>query len=452
MLNISEVKIHQYVQTKKLKSFEILKDSTAMRKRVRLFFLLSLGSLGFMFLPWTQNIKSNGYITSLLPEQKPQQINSIISGRIENWYVIEGDLVKKGDTILFVSETKDEYFDPKLLERTQQQINAKEESVKSYFQKITALDQQIDALLNSQTLKLQQNENKLKQAKLKVISDSADLIAARNNYLISETRLKRSEDLYKQGLTSLADLETRRLHFQEQTAKLASAENKYSIAINELLNIRIEVESIQADFRDKIAKTESEKASAVSMFFEGEGQVTKMQNQLVNYAVRTQNYYITAPQEGYITKIFKMGIGEIIKEGEPILTLMPAKFDFAVEMYVEPVDIPLIQKGEEVRFMFDGWPALVFSGWPNLSTGTFKGEVYAIDNFISDNGKYRVIITPDHNFKKWPELLRLGSGAQCFTLLGDVPLWYEIWRKFNGFPPDFYFMPTPKEDKNGNKK
>jgi hypothetical protein len=22
--------------------------------------------------------------------------------------------------------------------------------------------------------------------------------------------------------------------------------------------------------------------------------------------------------------------------------------------------------------------------------------------------------------------------------LGDVPLWYEIWRKLNGFPPDFY--------------
>jgi hypothetical protein len=102
--------------------------------------------------------------------------------------------------------------------------------------------------------------------------------------------------------------------------------------------------------------------------------------------------------------------------------------------------------------MFDGWPALVFSGWPNLSTGTFKGEVYAIDNFISSNGKYRVIITPDHTFKKWPELLRLGSGAQCFTLLGNVPLWYEIWRKFNGFPPDFYFMPSPKENKNGNKK
>ena len=452
MLNISEVKVKQYIRTQNLQSFEILKDSTSMRKRVRLFFLFSLGSIGFLFLPWTQNIKSNGYITSLLPEQKPQQINSIISGRIENWHVIEGDLVKKGDTILFLSETKDEYFDPKLLERTQKQIDAKEESVKSYFQKITALDQQIDALLNSQTLKLQQNENKLKQAKLKVISDSADLIAARNNYLISETRLKRAEDLYKQGLTSLADLETRRLHFQEQKAKLASAENTYSIALNELLNIRIEVESIQADFRDKIAKTESEKASAVSMFFEGESQVTKMQNQLVNYAVRTQNYYITAPQEGYITKIFKMGIGEIIKEGEPILTLMPAKFDFAVEMYVEPVDIPLIQKGEEVRFMFDGWPALVFSGWPNLSTGTFKGEVYAIDNFISSNGKYRVIITPDHTFKKWPELLRLGSGAQCFTLLGNVPLWYEIWRKFNGFPPDFYFMPSPKENKNGSKK
>ena len=36
----------------------------------------------------------------------------------ESWYVQEGDYVVKGDTILFISEVKDQYFDPEILIRT----------------------------------------------------------------------------------------------------------------------------------------------------------------------------------------------------------------------------------------------------------------------------------------------------------------------------------------------
>jgi hypothetical protein len=39
-----------------------------------------------------------GAVTTLKPNQRPQSIQSVISGRIEKWYVKEGDFVK--DTIL----------------------------------------------------------------------------------------------------------------------------------------------------------------------------------------------------------------------------------------------------------------------------------------------------------------------------------------------------------------
>ena len=64
---------------------------------------------------------------------------------------------------------------------------------------------------------------------------------------------------------------------------------------------------------------------------------------------------------------------------------MPEKFDGAIQMYVKPIDLPLLQKGQKVMIQFDGWPAIVFSGWPGISYGTFMGEILAIDNFISDN-------------------------------------------------------------------
>ncbi|MCB0814022.1 MAG: biotin/lipoyl-binding protein, partial [Flavobacteriales bacterium] len=94
-----------------------------------------LGLLG-MFLPWTQNIRARGQVTSLTPDQRPQTIHAVIPGRIEQWFVREGELVSKGDTILRISEVKQEYFDPRLLDRTQEQIMAKEMTVQSYEEKV----------------------------------------------------------------------------------------------------------------------------------------------------------------------------------------------------------------------------------------------------------------------------------------------------------------------------
>ena len=89
----------------------------------------------FLFLPWTQNIQADGYVTNLRPEQRPQVVNSVIAGKIEKWYVQEGQFVSKGDTILFISEVKDEYFDPNLLVRTKERLIAQEGGIQAYIKK-----------------------------------------------------------------------------------------------------------------------------------------------------------------------------------------------------------------------------------------------------------------------------------------------------------------------------
>ena len=123
-----------------------------------------------LFLPWTQNVSGKGYVTTLTPDHRPQTIQSPIPGRIEKWYVREGDYVNKGDTILHISEIKNEYFDPMLIERTESQIEAKSRAVSSYAAKVNSLDNQIDALKQERVLKLEQARNKLVQSKLKVKS------------------------------------------------------------------------------------------------------------------------------------------------------------------------------------------------------------------------------------------------------------------------------------------
>jgi hypothetical protein len=127
---------------------------------------------------------------------------------------------------------------------------------------------------------------------------------------------------------------------------------------------------------------------------------------------------------------------------------MPANIDLAVETFVNPIDLPLIHIGETVRVQFDGWPAIVFSGWPNVSYGTYGAKVVAIETFISDNGKFRILLAPDETDHEWPKDIRVGSGAYTIALLEDVPIWFEIWRQLNGFPPNYYQPLEGKSSKN----
>jgi len=436
----------------KFKSIEILNTRSIKKTFINFLKITGVLFIALLFLPWTQNIRSTGKVTALRPEQRPQTIHSVIPGRIEKWYVQEGQAVKKGDTIIQISEVKSEYLNPDLVLNTEQQLKAKNFSVRSYMDKLNAIDAQISALLNSRKQKYEQAENKLLQSQLKYKNDSIEFASIKLNEKIAEEQLKRMEELYKDGLKSLTDLEARRGKFQETQVKSMSQLNKILTSRNEVLNAGIELQNVNAEFSEKISKLESDKNSTFSGMYDAEASVTKLQNDFANYSIRSGLYFITAPQDGFITKALKSGIGEIIKEGVDIVSIMPKDFELAVEMYVYPMDIPLLKKGQQVRIQFDGWPSIVFSGWPTLTYGTFGGKVVAIDNFISENGKYRLLVSKDTSDHPWPEQIKLGAGASTFTLLNDVPIWYELWRQINGFPPDFYNKEESKKINKESKK
>jgi len=428
-------------------SVKQLQKQTTPKRLMKLLLISGLFTIVILFLPWTQTVRSRGNVTALNPENRPQTINATIGGRIDKWFVKEGDFVEQGDTLVYLTEIKSEYMDPELLNRTASQIKSKENSSLSYMNKVRSLDQQIDALIDNRKIKLQQALNEIKQTRLKIISDSMDFVATDKQLDIAVKQYNRIEELKEQGLKSQTDVENKRLKVQEMEAKVVGLENKLLTSRNELLNKQANINSIDADFRDKIAKSESEKASAMSNLYDVEATVSKMQNEAANYTLRSGYYFITAPQAGFISQIFKNGIGEIIKEEMPLVSIVPNLSDYAVETFVTPMDLPLLHVGNSVRLQFDGWPAIVFSGWPNVSHGTYGGTISAIDNYISENGKYRVLIKPDPKDYTWPIGLRMGVAVETMAILKDVPIWYELWRKINGFPPEYYTVKSKETDK-----
>ncbi len=438
MLNISHNSIDRDRILKDQSSYQEVVGTYFSKATIYVLSGLLFTALVVLFLPWTQNIRSRGKLTTLQPQDREQMINSMISGRVEKWFVREGQLVAAGDTIVFISEINAEYLDPQLLDRAKNQTEAKKASVEAYRQKAEALAQQVQALQKNQSLKLKQAQNYLRQSELKVISDSIELQTAVVNLEIAQTQVDRQEVLYREGLKSLTELELRRQKYQEAFNKKVYAENVWLASKNQLLNAAINLNTVTNDYQEKIAKASSDRMSALSAAMEAEGQYQKLYSQQSNYFQRSGFYYITAPQDGYVTKALVTGIGATIKEGDPVFSFIPANYQLAVEMFVRPIDLPLIREGNRVRLQFDGWPALVFNGWPNLSFGTYSGVIVAFDQAAGPDGNFRVLVAPDPEAAPWPELLRLGSGVYGIALLKNVPVWYELWRNLNGFPPDFY--------------
>jgi multidrug efflux pump subunit AcrA (membrane-fusion protein) len=400
-----------------------------------------------LILPWTQNIKSKGKITTLWQDQRPQEINSPIAGKITKWWVKEGDFVKKGDTILQISEIKAEYLDPNLIGRTQEQVMAKKNAIQHYESKVSTTELQINALSNAKRLKIEQLKNKWRQIENKLDGERAELLAVQNELSLAKDQYERQEKMFKEGLVSKTQLQQRSVSYQNSLAKKISIENKLNQTQQDYTNAKIELNSIEQEYAEKMNKAESDKFQSLSIIESSKGDVSKLENQLSSYIIRNGMYILLAPQDGQIVQAKKAGIGEIIKESENIATIVPNVSNYAVELFVRPVDLPLINMGQKVRFQFDGFPAIVFSGWPNTSYGTFGGEIRAVESNISDNGYFRILVTEDVTDKKWPKELKIGSGAQGIALLKDVPIWYELWRNINGFPPDFY-----KIEKNEKKK
>ncbi len=410
MLKLSTNYIDKIIHQDKLYSLRALKTPQAGKILAKWLTVVGFIFLVFIFLPWQQNIRGTGKVTALSPMNRPQTVEAIIAGQIRKWHVSEGQSIKKGDTIVTISEVKDKYFDPQLLSRMLEQIQAKENSLQSKDQKSRALKRQINALKAGMQNKIDQSQAKLEAEKVRLKN--------------AENQFQRNKNLYEAGNIPLTK-------FQDYEYKFQGAQADYT-------NAQIELDRVEAEYLDKISKAESDLSNTLAEIFDGQGDLAKYRNEYANMQIRTNQYQILAPQDGILVKAMKAGIGETIKEGDAVCTVMPITSDIALEMFVRAMDVPLLSKGRKVRIQFDGWPALQFSGWPSVSVGTFGGNVEVIDYVNSKPGMFRILVTPDPQDEAWPIQLRNGSGLKGWVMLDNVPIWYEIWRQLNGFPPRLY--------------
>jgi multidrug resistance efflux pump len=336
--------------------------------------------------------------------------------------------VKPGDPLFEITDN-----DPDILEKLTTERQAVEERLTAARSREQSIVDRIDRLMISRRTGLTAAENRIQMAQERLKASERGLEAAEARLVTAKLNQDRQKNLEQKGLSARRALELADLETAQAVAEVERAKNTLNAARGEKDALTADRAKFEADMNASIedakatrASAQSEIASSVATIQQTDVRLTRQGTQLVK-----------APREGTILRLLAQPGSELLKSGDPVAILVPDATDPTVELWVKGNDVPLLSVGNKVRLQFEGWPAVQFVGWPSVAVGTFGGVVTLVDATDDGKGKFRILVRPDSNDAPWPSAryLRQGVRTNGWVLLNMVPLWFELWRQYNGFPP-----------------
>ncbi|MEZ6034434.1 MAG: HlyD family efflux transporter periplasmic adaptor subunit [Planctomycetaceae bacterium] len=413
-------------------SLQLAKSSRIARRFAAVLLLLLVATVFLMaFAPWQQTITGAGYVVAYAPRERQQVLEATIKGRIFRWNeeLVENARVSKGD---FIAEIRD--LDDSYSLRLQGQLENTESILDASKKIVAATDGQLQAYRRVQT-EIEAAQNAYVQSATEKVN------AAEQKLAIAEAAIPQLQAAYDRAkmLQAAGNIALEKL--QEIERKLLESQGKVKEETANVSAARAELLGKQSDREAYIHK-----AAADVRYYEGAldkaksevSKAEKEQFEMQSKVARQNAQELVAPFDGYVVHLSANSGSQMVKEGDPICTIVPETRDRAVQIWLNGNDAPLVAAGRHVRLQFEGWPAIQFAGWPSVAVGTFGGTVVSVDMVDDGKGKFRCQILPDDSeTNRWPEdrFLRQGVRANGWILLEQVPLWFEVWRKLNGFPP-----------------
>lgn len=392
-----------------------------------------------VFVPWTQTISAQGQLSAYSPYERPQLIHAPIEGRLHKWHVTEGMPVEQHDLLLELMDVNPKFLAADLLERLDQSIQALEEQREATLTRVDYLAQQIEEMTQLTKAALNTAGARVREANNRIRSAEQRLAAAKAQVTTTQLNLQRSYILEAEGLISRRDLE---LAIQADAA--AQAELRSSEAnLQEVTQARQALvhgrEQTGAELVQRLLNTRAQRASALEEAARTSKNIADLELERSNAFERRIASRITAPISGIVVRMQRIGTGEVVGQGNPLLTIVPATSIRAIEMWAHPLDAPLLTPGRPVRLLFQGIPAIPISAWPEMMAGTYDGRILVVDQNSSEQGRYRFWVVPEKNSDPWPPQshVRQGTPVMGWVMLSRVPLWYEFWRRVNYFPPAY---------------
>ncbi len=441
---LDEIVIDDLATSSKLQSWEAvqipdrLKFSSRLAVKLVVFFALIVA-----FVPWTQTITVTGQLSAYTPYERPQDIEAQITGRIKKWHIFEGVRVKQGDLILELDDYDPSFMAPDLLALLDQRKKALEETRQAALGRAEDLEKRIKEMQNLVKAAVPSAEARVVEAENKVREAHQRVEAAKIAVATAELNVDRHRLLVEQGLVSQRELELTIQAAIASKAELKGAQASLKAAEQAMKALSFGRDQISAEVLQRLLDAEAARDQSIADAAKAADQLADVSLRLSNAQMRRAASRILAPIDGTVVKMVEAGAGETVRQGDKIVRISPASADKAIEMMADGLDAPLLNVGRKVRILFYGIPAIPLPAWPELMAGTYGGIIKVVDQVDDGKGNFRFWVVPDPEDRPWPpqEHVRQGTKAMGWVILNRVPLWYELWRRFNLFPPDYQERP-----------
>ena len=388
-----------------------------------LFLIISLFlGAGFWatFTELDEVIRCNGQV---VPASNAKIVQSEFQGKVSTINVEVGDVVKKGDTLLFLDSTeflseininKEDYFSSMaLIARLEGEANFRQPN----FEK-KLLDERQD-LMNAQLqifnsrMKKLKDEEKLLRNELERLIYNIEEVEADINASVEERKFLKEEyeilsPLVKKGFEP-------RLKLVQISQRLASLDSKIMKSKVAIPGINIDIKKISQKLKnlksDFVAKAKEEIVAAKDRYNKSVLKSVQLDNRL-------KGTRIIAPVDGLISKVEISTIGAIVSSGTDLFEIIPSSDELIVEAEVRPEDVAFVKYGQKARISVTAYDPSVY--------GFLDGEVQNIAGNTSekpDGTKYfpARIITKSKIFDKQKDKkLEIIPGMQASVeLQGD---------------------------------
>ena len=254
-------------------------------------------------------------------------VTTVVSGRLTFCSIRNNTIVKKGDTLLKISQQvleADNQLQNSVLGTSNQLRDDIGKALAGNFSSISS------ASVRQEVMQFQSQQNELK----------SKLSLAQNTF-------NRNKTLYDKGIIARAEFEKHEFDLKLATQTLQSLVSQQKASWQ---NQRRELDNQVKNINGTVAKIKTEKS----------------------------NYFVLSAIDGTIENSAGLQQGSYVNAGQSIANISPSN-NLIVECTVSPSDIGLIRKNQAVKFQFD---AFNYNQW-----GLAEGNVYQINNNITFQDK-----------------------------------------------------------------
>ena len=360
----SPINHDNHMHNQDYRSIHFVKSKNSLRifayVLIALFILLIILLLA---VPWVQTVTGKGKVTALIPGQRPQTINSQITGRLVSWLVVEGQHVEAGDTIAILADIDSKFLDTALIQNQQKQLDAIAQRRGSIISQISALRGQIEAETDARSSGVNASKEKVEQAKQRRIALEERLKQAILDLNVAKQRYQDRKSLFEQGLFSQRQFENAQVEQQKADVALTTLKADIEAARRQELETLENVKNKESEGTSKILKAVADESKALESVASIDNSIFKGRSDLNAFYQRKEASIVRAPIKGKIVRLFALGMGETVKQGDKLVVLVPEAQSLAVEIRISGNDAPLLNIGKKVRLQFDG-----FKVWNQFKT------------------------------------------------------------------------------------